>query len=269
MWLTDDGGASWRSGNEGIIPRYLPEDLSEEEIAYCVHSLERAPARPERMFMQFHGGVYRSDDAGATWTDIAPGLPADFGFPIALDPADPDSAYVIPLISDLDRVTVDGHVRVYETRDAGASWTPRGEGLPSDEAYLTILREAFAWTGEGERAGALLRRDVGRRVRLGGRRPELVRRGAEPAAGPVGHSGISALTVVPPPGGESTVSSPDSASMRSHSPARPLPECASAPPTPSSLISRHSRSPSTPSAIVAVHASAYLATLVSVSAVTK
>jgi hypothetical protein len=42
-------------------------------------------------------------------------------------------------------------VRVYETRDAGASWTPRGDGLPPEHAYLTILREAFEWTGEGER----------------------------------------------------------------------------------------------------------------------
>ena len=73
--------------------------------------------------MQFHGGVYRSDDAGETWTDIADGLPSDFGFPLALDPADPDSAYVIPLVADVDRVTPDGRVRVYETRDAGASWT--------------------------------------------------------------------------------------------------------------------------------------------------
>jgi hypothetical protein len=57
---------------------------------------------------------------------------------------------VIPLTADMDRVTPDGRVRVYETRDAGASWTPRGDGLPSDHAYLTILREAFDRTGEGE-----------------------------------------------------------------------------------------------------------------------
>ena len=55
--------------------------------------------------MQFHGGVYRSDDAGRSWIDIAAGLPSDFGFPLALDPADADSAYVIPLAADMDRVT--------------------------------------------------------------------------------------------------------------------------------------------------------------------
>ena len=100
--------------------------------------------------MQFHGGVYRSDDAGESWSDIAPGLPSDFGFPLAIDPADPDSAFVIPLVADMDRVTPEGRVRVYETRDAGASWTPRGDGLPQPHAYLTILREAFERTGEGD-----------------------------------------------------------------------------------------------------------------------
>jgi photosystem II stability/assembly factor-like uncharacterized protein len=102
------------------------------------------------MFLQFHGGVYRSDDAGESWATIAEGLPSDFGFPLAIDPADPDSAYVIPLTADTDRVTPDSRVRVYETRDAGGSWTARGSGLPQEHAYLTILREAFDWAGEGE-----------------------------------------------------------------------------------------------------------------------
>jgi photosystem II stability/assembly factor-like uncharacterized protein len=150
VWLTDDGGESWRRGNQGLAPRYLPEDTPEDEIALCVHRLRRSAVRPERIFMQFHGGVYRSDDAGESWNDIAPGLPSDFGFPLAIDPADPDSAYVIPLVADMDRVTPDGRVRVYETRDAGASWSPRGDGLPAANAYLTVLREAFDWTGEGE-----------------------------------------------------------------------------------------------------------------------
>ena len=150
VWLSDDGGESWRKGIEGLVPNYLPENTPEEEIGLCVHRLHRAPTRPERMFLQFHGGVYRSDDAGETWTGIADGLPSDFGFPLAIDPADPDSAYVIPLTADTDRVTPDSRVRVYETRDAGSSWTARGDGLPQEHAYLTILREAFDWAGEGE-----------------------------------------------------------------------------------------------------------------------
>jgi photosystem II stability/assembly factor-like uncharacterized protein len=104
--------------------------------------MHRAPLRPERLFMQFHGGVYRSDDGGRSWIDIGGGLPSDFGFPLVVHPTDPDAAYVVPLDSDRDRVTAGGRVRVYGTRDAGLTWTASGDGLPA-EAYLTILRQAF------------------------------------------------------------------------------------------------------------------------------
>jgi photosystem II stability/assembly factor-like uncharacterized protein len=155
VWLSDDGGTTWRHGNKGLVPRYIPEEAREETFALCVHNMHRAPSQPERIFMQFHGGVYRSDDAGESWIDIGvdTGLPSDFGFPLVIDPDDPDSAYVIPLVADLDRVTPDGRVRVYETRDAGASWTARGDGLPAEDAYLTILRQAFAHEGSGETMG--------------------------------------------------------------------------------------------------------------------
>jgi photosystem II stability/assembly factor-like uncharacterized protein len=149
VWLSDDGGQTWRHGNAGLVPRYLPEEARADTITLCVHSMQRAPRRPERLFMQFHGGVYRSDDAGASWASIADGLPSDFGFPLVIDPDDPDSAYVIPLVADLDRVTPDGRVRVYETRDAGATWIERGDGLPAENAYLTILRQAFCGVGSG------------------------------------------------------------------------------------------------------------------------
>jgi photosystem II stability/assembly factor-like uncharacterized protein len=149
VWLTEDGGAQWRQGNEGLVARYLPDESRAGATNLCVHNLHRSPSRPERMFMQFHGGVYRSDDAGESWTDIGAGLPSDFGFPLALDPSDPDSAFVIPLASDQDRVPPGGRLRVYETRDAGASWAGRGDGLPGD-AYLTILRQAFDRSGEGK-----------------------------------------------------------------------------------------------------------------------
>jgi len=148
VWLTEDRGETWRRGNAGLVARYVPEEVREETTDLCVHHLERAPGRPERLFMQFHGGVYRSDDGGETWTNIAAGLPSDFAFPLAVDPADPDSAYVIPLTAETDRVTAGGHVRVYETRDAGASWTARAEGLPQ-EAYLTVLRLAFSTRSQG------------------------------------------------------------------------------------------------------------------------
>ena len=143
IWITEDGGKSWRQSNRGLSAPYLPEEVQETSTALCVHHVERSPSRPERLFLQFHGGVFRSDDAGESWVDIASGLVSDFGFPLAVDPDDPDSAYLIPLRADVDRVTPEGQVRVFETRDAGATWNGRGSGLPQSHAYLTVLRLAF------------------------------------------------------------------------------------------------------------------------------
>ena len=149
VWVTDDGCSSWQQGGRGLVARYMPEEAREDTVILCVHKMERSPLRPERLYCQFHGGVYRSDDAGLTWTDLHTdsGLPADFGFPIVVDPRDPDRAWVIPLVADVDRVTPDGRLRVYETRDAGRSWEPRADGLPQEDTYLTLLRQAFCHDG--------------------------------------------------------------------------------------------------------------------------
>ena len=152
VWLTEDGGDTWRTGYTGLVPEYLPEEMREGTHALCVHNMHRAPSRPERMFMQFHGSVYRSDNAGQTWNDIAAGLPSGFGFPLVIDQADPDAAFVIPLVGAEDRVTPGGRVAVYETRDAGSTWNARGDGLPQLNAWLTVLRQAFGSDGASPRS---------------------------------------------------------------------------------------------------------------------
>ena len=149
VWVTEDGGETWSWGGNGLVPRYLPEEAREGAITLCVHNVHRAPLEPTTLYLQFHGGVYRSDDQGYHWQDIGTntGLPADFGFPLVVDPNDPDRAYVIPLRGDFDRVTPEGRVRVYATTDRGGSWEALEDGLPQDGAYLTILRQAFGHDG--------------------------------------------------------------------------------------------------------------------------
>jgi molybdopterin converting factor small subunit/photosystem II stability/assembly factor-like uncharacterized protein len=148
-WVTEDGGETWSWGGGGLYPRYLPEEIRGTARDLCVHNVHRAALEPTTLYLQFHGGVYRSDDTGYTWKDIGSNteLPADFGFPLVADPNDADRAYVIPLRGDFDRVTPDGRVRVYVTDDRGASWRALTDGLPQGGAYLTILRQAFGHDG--------------------------------------------------------------------------------------------------------------------------
>jgi photosystem II stability/assembly factor-like uncharacterized protein len=142
MYVTDDGGSTWRPSNNGIRAVFLPDKYP--EFGQCVHKVVQARARPDRLFLQNHWGLYRSDDRGETWTDIANGVPSDFGFPIAIHPRQPDTAWIVPLESDEFRCTPEGKLRVYRTRDAGASWQPLSKGLPQQEAYETVLRDALA-----------------------------------------------------------------------------------------------------------------------------
>jgi molybdopterin converting factor small subunit len=142
IWRTADAGATWTMGNAGIVPRYLPPEMKPVH-QFCIHHVERSGADPDRLFMQFHGGVYRSDDAGASWIAIMDDLPADFGFVTVADPRDRDRAWVIPLIADMDRVPPEGRLRVYETTDAGTTWQGHGDGLPQHDAHQVVLRQAF------------------------------------------------------------------------------------------------------------------------------
>lgn len=142
MYVTEDGGANWRPSNDGVRAQFLPDKYP--EFGQCVHKIVQSQSNPERMYLQNHWGLYRSDDRGENWTDIANGVPSDFGFPIAIDPADADGAWIIPLESDEFRCTPEGKLRVYRTRDAGASWQPLANGLPQHDAYETVLRDAMA-----------------------------------------------------------------------------------------------------------------------------
>jgi photosystem II stability/assembly factor-like uncharacterized protein len=142
MYATEDGGKNWYPSNRGVRADFLPDKYP--EFGQCVHKVAQSKTRPQRMYLQNHWGLYRSDDRGATWTDIANGVPSDFGFGLAAHPQDPDTAWIVPLESDQFRCTPEGRLRVYRTRNAGAGWEPLSRGLPQEGAYETVLRDALA-----------------------------------------------------------------------------------------------------------------------------
>jgi len=141
VYKTDDGGQSWRALNRGIRVVHQPERYP--EFGQCVHKMVMHPARPERLFLQNHWGLYRSDDGAESWKDIANGVPSDFGFAMVMHPHNPDCVYILPVESDEFRCSPDGRLRVYRTRNAGASWEPLMRGLPQKGAYETVLRDAM------------------------------------------------------------------------------------------------------------------------------
>jgi hypothetical protein len=144
VYRTDDGGENWQPRNQGVRAQFLPEGQQYPEWGQCVHKIVSHPSNPQRLFLQNHWGLYRSEDAGDSWTDIANGVPSDFGFAMEVDPNDANSVYIIPLESDEFRCTPEGKLRLYRTRNAGESWEAVQNGLPQENALETVLRDGLS-----------------------------------------------------------------------------------------------------------------------------
>src|SRR5271166_38550 len=151
LWASTDGGISWRNINRGMYAEYMPPELREEPIAQDVHRLARCAAYPEIVWCQHHNGVFRSEDAGATWQELTAIRPSKFGFAVAAHPHDPNTAWFVPAVKDERRIPVDGKVVVARTRDGGRSFEVLRKGLPQHHAYDLVWRHALAVDASGER----------------------------------------------------------------------------------------------------------------------
>jgi hypothetical protein len=140
---TDDGGATWKPVNRGLISDgELPDATA--EVGHCVHSICMHPSRPQTLFMQKHWDVMRTDDAGDSWHEISGNLPSDFGFPIAVHAHESNTVYVVPITSDSFHYPPDGKLRVYRSRSGGDEWEALTDGLPQSNCYVDVLRNALA-----------------------------------------------------------------------------------------------------------------------------
>ncbi|MBN9509565.1 MAG: exo-alpha-sialidase [Alphaproteobacteria bacterium] len=145
VFASEDGGASWEPRNRGTRADYNPEGQKYPEFGQCVHCVVLAPGESDRLYQQNHCGMYRSDDGGRQWRSIEAGLPSTFGFPAAAHPHDPDTLFLLPLNGDTaGRYVPEGRTAVWRTRDGGASWQALRTGLPQENAFFGVLRQAMA-----------------------------------------------------------------------------------------------------------------------------
>lgn len=139
---SDDAGKTWKPINQGLKSQYeLPDP--DAEVGHCVHCIAMHPSRPNVLFMQKHWDVLRSDDAGESWHEISGNLPTDFGFPIAVHAHEPETIYVVPIKNDSEHFPPEGKLRVYRSRTGGDEWEALTKGLPQQDCYVNVLRDAM------------------------------------------------------------------------------------------------------------------------------
>ena len=139
---TDDGGLSWKPINKGLVSNTIPNPTA--ETGHCVHHIAMNPSRPGVLFMQKHWDVMRSDDAGDNWHEVSGNLPTDVGFAIDVHTHEPETLYVVPIKSDSEHFPLEGKLRVYRSRTGGNEWEPLTRGLPQQDCYVNVLRDAMA-----------------------------------------------------------------------------------------------------------------------------
>jgi len=139
---TDDGRQTWTPITKGLHSQYIPDPNA--EVGHCVHRLGMHPSRPNVLYMQKHWDVLRSDNAGDLWTEVSGNLPTDFGFVLDVHAHEPETIYVVPIKSDSEHYPPDGKLRVYRSRTGGNEWEALTKGLPQQDCYVNVLRDAMA-----------------------------------------------------------------------------------------------------------------------------
>ena len=147
VFETIDGGETWKPRNRGLKATFLPDPAA--EVGHDPHLLVACRSNPDILWQQNHCGIFRSTDGAESWEDV--GMkdgPAHFGFAIAVDEEEGDTAWVVPAVGDEVRVAIDGALCVCRTEDGGKSWKALRDGLPQEGCYDLVLRHALDVCGD-------------------------------------------------------------------------------------------------------------------------
>lgn len=151
VWQTRDDGATWTYAGKGLRSDYTPPGEEYTTQTQDGHRMAQCAAHPDRLWIQHHNGIFRSDDGAVSWSEITGVEPSVFGFAVAAHPRDPATAWFAPAKKDEWRVPVDGKVVVTRTRDGGKSFETLRRGLPQEHAYDLVYRHGLDVDASGER----------------------------------------------------------------------------------------------------------------------
>jgi hypothetical protein len=141
-----DRGATWSPLVKGLA---VVEDLDPSNVTFHdPHCVRLCPSNPDRLYQQNHCGIYRLDLPSDTWVRIGRSMPkrvGDIGFPLVVHPRDPDTVWVFPMdgTSVWPRTSPGGRPAAYVTHDAGRTWRRLDRGLPDEQAWWTVKRQAM------------------------------------------------------------------------------------------------------------------------------
>jgi hypothetical protein len=112
------------------------------------HCVRLCPSDPDRLYQQNHCGIYRLDRPSKRWIRIGNNMPAevgDIGFPMVVHPRNADTAWVLPMDgTDVwPRTSPGGQPAVYGTRNGGETWERLDAGMPREQAWWTVKRQAM------------------------------------------------------------------------------------------------------------------------------
>jgi photosystem II stability/assembly factor-like uncharacterized protein len=149
VWDSHDAGASWQLQGRGLEALYVPEGVENDPNAQDPHRISRCAAHPEVVWLQLHGGIYRSTDHGHNFTRLKPPEEAgvsvgDFGFPVLADPVNPLRAWFVPAQADSHRYAPGARMCMTRTDDGGHTWQVFRSGLPQQHAYDLVYRHGLA-----------------------------------------------------------------------------------------------------------------------------
>ncbi len=151
-----DAGLTWTTLIKGmeVVEGFDPTNVSFHDP----HCVRLCPSNPDRLYQQNHCGIYRLDRPGDdTWQRIGRKMPkrvGDIGFPMVLHPRDADTAWVFPMDGTTvwPRTSPDGRPGAYVTRNAGKTWQRLDQGLPQNQAWWTLKRQAMTVDAQADPA---------------------------------------------------------------------------------------------------------------------